>query len=213
MLDLAFALKVFAAMFAIMNPIANVPVFLSLTAGSSDTAKRRIAGVAMIGVTIGCVVSLVAGAAILHLFGITINDFRLAGGLLVLLIALDMLHGSASAQHQPGDHEMQGGPQEQDVAVYPLTVPLLVGPGTIATLIVFGQTAVAQRRIPSLVAGLVLFLALLGASMFAAPAIGHRLSPRAIAITKRLMGMILAAIAVEMMLASLQVFLRAVIGA
>jgi multiple antibiotic resistance protein len=138
MLDLAFALKVFAAMFAIMNPIANVPVFLSLPAGSSDAAKRRIAGVAMIGVTIGCVVSLVAGAAILHLFGITINDFRLAG--------------------------------------------------------------------------LVLFLLLLGASMFAAPAIGHRLSPRAIAITKRLMGMILAAIAVEMMLASLQVFLKGVIG-
>ena len=100
----------------------------------------------------------------------------------------------------------------QDVAVYPLTVPLLVGPGTIATLIVFGQTAAAQGRIASLAAGLVAFLVLLGASLYAAPAIGHHLSARVTAITKRLMGMVLAAIAMEMMLASLQVFLKGVLG-
>ncbi len=212
MFDASFALKVFAALFAIMNPIANIPVFLSLTEGADDTAKRRIAMVALFGVSVGCVVSLVAGAAILRLFGITITDFRLAGGLLVLLIALDMLHGSASAQHQPGAREMPGAAAVQDVAVYPLTVPLLVGPGTIATLIVFGHTAAAQGRIASLAAGLVAFLALLGASLYAAPAIGHHLSARVTAITKRLMGMVLAAIAMEMMLASLQVFLKGVLG-
>ena len=212
MFDASFALKVFAALFAIMNPIANIPVFLSLTEGADDAAKRRIATVALFGVSVGCVVSLVAGAAILRLFGITITDFRLAGGLLVLLIALDMLHGSTSAQHQPGAREMPAADAVQDVAVYPLTVPLLVGPGTIATLIVFGQTAAAQGRIASLAAGLVAFLVLLGASLYAAPAIGHHLSARVTAITKRLMGMVLAAIAMEMMLASLQVFLKGVLG-
>ncbi len=211
MFDAAFALKVFAALFAIMNPIANIPVFLSLTEGASDAAKRRTAAIALLGVTIGCVVALVAGAAILRMFGITINDFRLAGGLLVLLIALDMLHGSTSAQHHPGQSELGASSDAADVAVYPLTVPLLVGPGTIATLIVFGQTAAAQGTIPSLVVGLLGFLVLLALSLFAAPAIGHHLSAKVTAITKRLMGMVLAAIAMEMMLASLQVFLRGVL--
>jgi MarC family integral membrane protein len=105
-LDLAFSMKVFAALFAIMNPIATIPVFLSLTEGGSGRDKRRVARVALIGVTIGCVVSAAAGSAILSVFGVTANDFRLAGGLLVLLIALNMLHGSSSSQDQPTEKEL-----------------------------------------------------------------------------------------------------------
>lgn len=96
--DLAFSIKVFSALFAIMNPVANVPVFLSLTQGSSDAERRRIAVTALIAVSAGCVVAAVASEAILNVFGVIINDFRLAGGLLVLLIALSMLHGTASKQ-------------------------------------------------------------------------------------------------------------------
>ncbi|MBI1200296.1 MAG: NAAT family transporter [Phenylobacterium sp.] len=216
-LDLAFAIKVFAALFAIMNPIANIPVFLSLTEGCTEAQQRRIAGVALAGVTIGCAVSALAGGAILGFFGITVDDFRLAGGLLVLLIALDMLHGGASTQHKPTDQEMAAdddgaGGAGPDVAVYPLTMPLLVGPGTIATLVVFGQTAMAQHQLAGLAAGLVAFLALLGVSLFAAPMIGRRLSPRVTAIARRLMGMILAAIAVEMMVTSLRALFPGLAG-
>lgn len=209
MWDFAFSVKVFAALFAIMNPIANIPIFLSLTEGSSDSTQRRVALTAWIGVTVGCLVSALAGGPILRAFGITVDDFRLAGGLLVLLIALDMLHGSSSTQHNPTDREKGGDGSARDIAIYPLTIPLLVGPGTIATMIVFGQTALAQGRLPSLLAGLALFLVLLALSLFAAPLLGHHLSERVTAVTKRLMGMILAAIAVQMMLASLGDFLRA----
>lgn len=211
-LDLAFAIKVFAALFAIMNPIANIPVFLSLTEGCTEAQQRRIAGVALAGVTIGCAVSALAGGAILGFFGITVDDFRLAGGLLVLLIALDMLHGGASTQHNPTDQETADDDAGPDVAVYPLTLPLLVGPGTIATLVVFGQTAMAQHQLAELAAGLVAFLALLGVSLFAAPMIGRRLSPKVTAIAKRLMGMILAAIAVEMMVTSLRALFPGLAG-
>lgn len=150
-LDLAFAVKVFAALFAIMNPIANIPIFLSLTEECSDADRRRIAVVAFVGVTIGCLISAAAGSAILDAFGLTVNDFRLAGGLLVLLIALSMLHGSPSAQHQPSDKELNRHTSAQDIAIYPLTIPLLVGPGTIATLIVFGHSAAADGEIMGLV--------------------------------------------------------------
>jgi multiple antibiotic resistance protein len=202
--DLQFAVKVFAALFAIMNPIANIPVFLSLTEGRQDAEKRRIAGVAAIGVTVGCVVSVIGGSAILGVFGLTIDDFRLAGGLLVLLIALSMLHGSSSAQHHPNENELDSDGGTQDIAIYPLTMPLLVGPGTIATLIVFGHTAMAEGREAGLAIGLAAFLLVLAAALFSAPFIGHYLSANVTAITKRLMGMILAAIAVEMIMASLK---------
>ncbi|CAD6561873.1 hypothetical protein LMG28727_07573 [Paraburkholderia kirstenboschensis] len=202
-IDFSFSVKVFSALFAIMNPIANIPVFLSLTENDSDRVKRRIAAVTFVGVTIGCLISVTVGEAILRVFGVSIADFRLAGGLLVLLIALDMLHGSSSAQRSPRQGELDNGNADHDVAIFPLTMPLLVGPGTIATLIVLGHTATEQSKEVSLAPRLAVFLVLLAVTPFSAPRIGRFLSPRMTAITKRLMGMILAAIAVEMMTASL----------
>jgi multiple antibiotic resistance protein len=204
-LDLAFSVKVFAAMFAIMNPIANIPVFLALTEGRTTAEMQRVAATAFIGVTAGCVIAVTAGGAILAAFGLTVNDFRLAGGLLVLLIALSMVHGSASAQHHPKGGEPRGDSYDDDVAVYPLTIPLLVGPGTIATLIVYGHTSIRDGKVASLAIGLVAFLAVLAACLFSAPYLGRFLSPKVTAITERLMGMILAAIAMEMIVQSLQV--------
>ena len=206
MIDFPFALKVFAALFAIMNPIANIPVFLSMTEGLSDAGRRKIAVTVSIGVAVGCIVSAVAGGAILHAFGLTVDDFRLAGGLLVLLIALSMLHGSPSTQHAPTAGESAALAQAESVAVYPLTIPLLVGPGTIATLIVLGQTAFHGGKEVALAMGTLGFLAVLTVSLLAAPLIGHYLSAKVTAITQRLMGMILAAIAMQMIVASLQAF-------
>lgn len=206
MIDFPFAIKVFTALFAIMNPIANIPVFLSLTEGASDAERRKIATTVAIGVTVGCVVSATLGGAILHVFGLTVNDFRLAGGLLVLLIALSMLHGSPSTQHAPTGGEHANLDQAESVAIYPLTIPLLVGPGTIATLIVLGQTAFHHGDEGALALGTLVFLAVLTAALLAAPFIGHYLSPRVTAITQRLMGMILAAIAMEMIVTSLRAF-------
>lgn len=210
-IDFTFAVKVFSALFAIMNPIANIPVFLSLTEGLSDAKKRAIAATTFVGVTIGCVVSTALGEPILNVFGVTINDFRLAGGLLVLLIALDMVRGSSSPQHTPRQDELGESGYDQDVAIFPLTTPLLVGPGTIATLVVFGHTATTNGQIISLCLGLVAFLALLAAALFSAPFAGRYLSVKVTAITKRLMGMILSAIAVEMITTSLTAIFKGVV--
>jgi len=202
--DLALSIKVFSALFAIMNPIANVPIFLSLTEGASDAERRKIAVTALIAVSIGCIVSAVAGASILGVFGVSIDDFRLAGGLLVLLIALSMVHGSASTQHAPTDQERQNLSDEDSVAIYPLAIPLMLGPGAIATMIVQGHGAFAAGHEVAFGAGLAVFLLVLAASLLSAPFLGHYLSPRVTAIAQRLMGMILAAIAVDMMLTSLR---------
>ena len=204
MLDFAFAAKVFAALFAIMNPIANIPVFLSLTEGQPPEAQKKVAMTAALGVTVGCAVSAIAGGAILRVFGLTLDDFRLAGGLLVLLIAIAMLHGNASRQHAPGGKEAAATAGDDSVAIYPLTIPLLVGPGTIATMIVLGQTAHHAGQEVSFALGTLSFLVLLAAALLSAPFIGRHLSAKATAITQRLMGMILAAIAMQMIVTSLK---------
>lgn len=206
MIDIPFAIKVFTALFAIMNPIGNIPIFLALTEGASDANRRKVAVTVAIGVVVGCIVSAVAGGAILHVFGLTVNDFRLAGGLLVLLIALSMVHGSPSTQHAPTQGESATLAEAQSVAIYPLTVPLLVGPGTVATLIVLGQAAVHAGNEMALALGLAVFLVVMTLALLLAPAIGHHLSAKVTAITQRLMGMILAAIAMQMIITSLQAF-------
>ena len=131
------------------------------------------------------------------------------GGLIVLLIALSMLQGTASHAHArtPAEKEQTEDLDPESVAIYPLTVPLLVGPGTIATLIIFAASARKDGTEMALAIGLAAFLALLGASLFAAPLIGQYLSQNAIAIARRLMGMILAAIAMEMIVTSLRTLL------
>lgn len=209
--EIQFAIKVFAALFAIMNPIANIPIFLSLTEGRSDAERRRIASVAILGVVVASLVSVFAGQAILMIFGLTIDDFRLAGGLIVLLIALAMLHGSPSSQHQPDPGETSKNARDS-VAVYPLTIPLLVGPGTISTLIVFGHTASLQDTQIGLGVGLFAIISVLAVALCSAPLIGHYLSAGVSAVTKRLMGMILAAIAVEMIVTSLRASFKGLAG-
>lgn len=210
--DTAFVIKVFAALFAIMNPISNVTVFLSLTDGMSAAEQRQVAVTATIGTSVGCVIVVLAGGMILKLFDISVEDFRLAGGLLVLLIALTMVQGEASKAHSRTDKEKAEEPAPSSVAIYPLTLPLLLGPGTIATLILFGDTARTDHLIPELAIGLCAFLVLLAATMLSAPWVGRHLSQTATAITRRVMGMILAAIAMEMIVSSLRALFPGLAG-
>ncbi|KJV32043.1 MarC family protein [Luteibacter yeojuensis] len=202
--DITFAIKVFTAMFAIMNPIANVPLFLSLTDGITDADRRKVAWTVLFTVAVGCVVSAAGGAAILGIFGVSVNDFRLAGGVMVFLIALSMLHGTPSSQHAPTVSEAEAMAAAEDVAVYPLSIPLLLGPGAIATLIVLGQTARNTNMALAFAVGLGAFLIVLAISLLGAPYVARYLSPKAVGIARRLMGMILAAIAVQMIVSGIR---------
>lgn len=166
--------------------------------------QKRVAAVAAVCTGIGCIVSVVAGRMILDIFGIGVDDFRLAGGLLVLLIALSMLHGADSPVHTVAASERRAEPDPTSIAIYPLTVPLLVGPGTIASLVVFADVARVQGKRVELGLGLCAFLLLITAALMAAPWIGRHLSSNVTAITRRLMGMILAAVAMEMIVAALR---------
>ena len=132
-MDTFSAIKFFGALFAIMNPISNLPVFLSVTDGANSVERRAIA----IRVTLYCLVLggafAIVGSAALDFFGISVDDFRVAGGLVVLLIGLNMLNGSDSAAHHGTEAEKASFSDASAVAFYPITFPILVGPGTITS--------------------------------------------------------------------------------
>ncbi len=202
-----FALTFFGALFAIMNPFTNLPVFLPVTDGAPVAAQRRIAlQTALYCAVLGAVFA-VAGQQVLNFFGISVDDFRVAGGLVVLLIALNMLNGKDSSAHHGTDKEQAHFDAADSVAFYPLTFPILVGPGTITTLILFAQQV---KGAGDAVAYAVVFggiTALMALVFWFAPVLGQHLSATMRVIMSRLMGMILAAIAIGMIAAGLKMLL------
>jgi len=138
--QITFAGTVFMGFFAIMNPIANVPIFLGLTEDSDQKTTKLIAFKSLSLAFLIVVIFSFTGHAIFTLFGITLAAFRITGGLLVFLIGYHMLQGSHSSVHHLSEDE---GKDLKDaalsVAVSPLAMPILAGPGTIATALNFSS--------------------------------------------------------------------------
>ncbi|RWR54778.1 MarC family protein [Sinirhodobacter huangdaonensis] len=206
-LDPLFFIKSLAAFFAIMNPFIALPMFLSLTS-DWDAPSRHCAALATIVFSAGmCLVIAVAGLRVLSVFGISIDDFRVAGGIVLATIGLGMLNGKGHSAHS-GTPDEQAEQQELDsIAFYPMTFPMIVGPGTIATLVIFtGQVqGLADSVALALAIGCVL-LAMLCVLWFSGTI--TRVTTQTLrVIMTRLMGMILIAIAVDMATTGLKALL------
>ncbi len=202
-----FAVSMFGALFAVMNPFVNLPVFLSLTSDLDRTAQRKTALQVVFFTAVTCAVVAGAGSAILNFFDISVDAFRVAGGLVLAQIGFHMLNGSESSAHHGTDREKAEHSQQESIAFYPMTFPMLVGPGTMTTLILFSHKAdtVTKWITYGAVTGAV--LAILLAVLFFAGDIGRFLTQTMRNIMTRIMGMILVAIAVGMVVAGLKVLL------
>jgi len=129
---------VFMGFFAIMNPLANTPVFLGLTSEDDPATRKAVALRGLLLAFVIIVIFCVAGKYIFDIFGITLPAFRITGGILVFQIGLNMLNGEQSSVQQPGEGAARKSREAQlGVAVSPLAVPILAGPGTIATAMNF----------------------------------------------------------------------------
>ena len=201
--------KAFGAFFAIMNPFVTLPIFLSLTNGFSVADQRQLAVKVTIYSAVMCAIILLGGQQIIAFFGITIDQFRVAGGAVLASIAWSMLNGAPVASHQGSASEQaKAQPAElAGMAFYPVTFPMIVGPGTIATLIIYAGHAKDMTGLLGIGAVVGAILVLLFLVLFFASAFGKVMSETARVITTRLMGMILLAIAVEMVVAGLTALL------
>lgn len=190
-------LKFLAALLALLNPLYAIPIFLSLTQGYSPAERNRTALIASGTVAATGVIATMIGEEVLSVFGIDIPSFRIAGGIIILGIALAMLKAEAPAA---GDAQAasEGHARKGNIAVVPLAIPLTLGPGTIATVIVFAHQLDDSSEVVTLVpvvlgASLLIWLGL----RFAGP-IATLLGDTVISVITRIMAIILAAVAVEM---------------
>ncbi|MHB1083405.1 MAG: NAAT family transporter [Thiobacillus sp.] len=143
MLDYAQYVKIFIDLLAILNPLGVIPLFISMTADENAKQRRKTIDMVAIGVTIILLVSLFLGEHLLSFFGITIDSFRVGGGILVLLMAIAMLHAKTSLVQQT-DKEANEAIEKESVAIVPLAMPLLAGPGAISTVILTGTITTAM---------------------------------------------------------------------
>jgi multiple antibiotic resistance protein len=191
-------LKFLAALLALLNPLYGIPIFLSMTKGYSPAERNRTALIAAITVTITGVAATMIGEEVLGVFGIDIPSFRTAGGIIILGIALAMLRAEAPPPGDAKAAEEGRTARKRSIAVVPLAIPLTIGPGAIATSIVFAHQLDDASVIATLIPVVLLVCALVGVGLrFAAPIAGF-LGATVISVITRVMAIILAAVAVEM---------------
>ena len=150
-MDLTLLVKALGAFFAIMNPFVNLPLFLSLTAGQEPAQQRRTAWRTTLFSALMCAVVAVSGSALLRFFGISLDDFRVAGGLVLLTIALGMLSGRGASAHEGSKTEKARAADyavANDVAFYPMTFPIIVVPGPSPPLSSCSPRPAARRGSP-----------------------------------------------------------------
>lgn len=191
---------VFMAFFAIMNPIANSTLFVGLTEGVASGQQRLIALRSVLVAFAIVAFFAICGREIFKMFGITLPAFRIAGGVLISLIGYHMLQGQHSSVHKPTKEDNQQSNESViDIAITPLGIPILAGPGTIATAMNFAAKSTMTQIINVLLAFalicVVTFFAFLSGKWFA-----RVLGQNAVKVVSRLMGLILTVIGVQMLI-------------
>jgi multiple antibiotic resistance protein len=194
MLDLSEYAKIFIAILAILNPFGVLPVFLALTRGSSQADRKKIARTVALSVASVLALTALVGEKVLGLFGISIASFQVGGSILLLLMAISMMFAKETQGAEGAAGEL---PDLRSVAVVPLSVPLLAGPGSISTIIIYANLAPNLLHIGIIILCIVLASFITWIILRLATGIGRLIGALGLSIISRLMGLLLASIAVE----------------
>ena len=197
------SVTIFLAFFAIMNPVATTPLFLSLTDGDEPEVRRQVAFQSLILAFFLVLLFSLFGRLIFEMFGITLPAFRIAGGALVILIGFQMLHGSPSRVHHPSaEVAAQTREAALSVAISPLAMPILAGPGTLATAINFSSTSHIFDIVITVSSFAVLCL-ITYAFFLTGERLINFIGKSGVNVVTRMMGLILAVIGTQMILEGL----------
>lgn len=192
MLSFAEYSQFFVGLLAIVDPLGAIPVFLILTARQSPKVKRATIRLTVLSVFSVLLVSMLLGEVILNVLGISINAFRCAGGLVLLLMSLAMLQS-----HMIKPNEVNELEEDETIALVPLTIPLLAGPGAISTVIVYAHQSSEWTHSILIFAAIASVCFCLWLTLVAMPWLAKHITQKSIAMSTRIMGLLLAAIAVE----------------
>lgn len=200
---MAFSLMSLSAVFFVVDPLGAIPIYMAMTQHDSAEKRRSIALRAAITSTLFLLAFAMAGHLIFKMFGITLAAFKVAGGILLLGMSLDMINATQT-RARTSPEETQEGIEKDDVALIPLAVPMLAGPGSISTVMVLmGQTSGSVLKMSAVIAsiavtGLLAYL-FLRSGAFAMKIMGRT----GLNIITRVMGLILSAIAIQFVLTGL----------
>lgn len=200
-MDIGLYIPAFVTLFVVIDPFGLAPLFVALTQGMSARQRRAIAlRACLVAVALLTLFGL-AGEAVLNFLGISMPAFRIAGGILLFLTALDMLFQRRAARRQG-----QADPEEGhgDPSVFPLAIPLIAGPGAIASMILLTGQEVGLPHLLAIHAVMALVLACVLTLFLMATPLERLLGPTGIGVVTRLLGMLLAALSVQFVIDGLR---------
>jgi len=192
MLDFTEYTKIFISLFAILDPIGNIPIIIAFTIGMEQQKRAWIGRMASLSVCGILLVALLLGEVLLEFFGISIHSFRTAGGILLLLMSITMLSGE-----KPTPADVMDGDVTSSVAIVPLSTPLLAGPGAISTVILDAHKGMGVMHYSVMGLEIAILSLSVWLTFLVAPWVEQRMGRTGIKIFTRLMGLVLASIAVE----------------
>jgi multiple antibiotic resistance protein len=186
---------IFLAVFIVVDPFGIVPVFISLTS-SLQPARRRATILKSIGVAfVVLCLFIFTGSAILRFLGIQPGSFFIAGGILMFIVSMDLLLGKPGRTKTSGEEK---GEQREDVSIFPLAIPMLAGPGTITTILLYAsEEKIPGFILPVLVGSVALALAFAGVTMFLSSFFLRVLGRTGVSVIERIMGIVLTGLSVQ----------------
>ena len=189
--------KNFISLLALVNPLGAIPFFISFTATNSRQERRKIVRVASLTVALVIAFTTLAGQQVINFFGISVNSFQVGGGIIMLLMAISMINAQPGGTKTTPEETIEGELKE-NIAVVPLAIPLLAGPGTISTVIIYSSDQEGWMQKLNLIGSGIAIAVLVFAALSAADPISRVLGRTGINVATRLMGLMLAALGVEL---------------
>ncbi len=199
MLD--FFINTFVVLFVVIDPIGVAPMFIALTHGETEEYKRKMAVKGTAIATVILILFVWAGNNLLHALGISLAAFRIAGGALLFLLAIDMLFARHSGLRSTTLRERQEAEHRNDISVFPLAIPLIAGPGALTTVLLMLANGREQPFITAIVLGvLVLVLLITLVTLLFAVHIMRFIGDTGANVISRVLGIVLTALAVQFVL-------------
>lgn len=196
-MDLALYIPAFVTLFVIIDPVGLAPLFVALTQGMSPRQRRAIAIRACLTALAILTLFGLAGEAVLGFLGISLPAFRMAGGILLFLTALDMLFERRTQRRQDQADKSEAAQSHTDPSVFPLAIPLIAGPGAIASMILLTGQDTSTLHLLAIHGVMALVLVCVFALFLLASPMERLLGPTGINVVTRLLGMLLAALSVQ----------------
>lgn len=206
MLELSFFLKAFISLIAIMNPFSSVPIVISLLQDYSEKEIRLIAFKAALYAALILIFFLFTGDILFKFMGITLPAFKVGGGILLFLIALNLVYGEFGKE-KGKKHEIEAALQRENIALIPLAMPLLAGPGSITTVLILRASARDVKEV-TLLLGAILLASFVSFIVFAISSLLYNILGRTgINVLSRITGILLLAVSVQFITEGLKVLL------